>query len=239
MQEDDESVMQEAQAMLRQLVELRLQIGAAQFRATASQMGMPQEVLDIVEQAAAQVEGAPQPAPSPLSGLVSASGQPLSSGQGSSGLIMPDGTMYQSQPAAQSADGFNGGGGEDIGSLLDQDDQATQAQQMFQELLGVRLVIGRQNFSTLAERMDMSSDASDAIEATANDIEQQIEERYPNQEEANTVRLLNARMMMGEDRFAELADQVGMPQDMRDGLEDIARQIETQQGEDDEPELQA
>lgn len=238
MQEDDESVMQEAQAMLRQLVELRLQIGAAQFRATASQMGMPQEVLDIVEQAAAQVEGTPQQqAASPLSGLVSASGQPLSS-QGSSGLIMPDGTMYQPQAADQSADGFNGGG-EDIGSLLDQDDQATQAQQMFQELLGVRLVIGQQNFGTLAERMDMSQDAVDAIEATATDIEQQIEERYPNQDEANTVRLLNARMMMGEDRFAELADQVGMPQDMRDGLEDIARQIEAQQGEDDELELQA
>ena len=236
MQEDEESVMQEAQAMLRQLVELRLQIGAAQFRATASQMGMPQEVLDIVEQAAAQVEGAQQPAPSPLSGLVSASGQPLG-GQGNSGLVMPDGTMYQSPAADQSADGY--GAADDIGSLLDQDDQATQAQQMFQELLGVRLVIGQQNFSTLAERMDMSSDASDAIEATATDIEQQIGERYPNEDEANTVRLLNARMMMGEDRFAELADQVGMPQDMRDGLEDIARQIETQQGEDDEPELQA
>ena len=236
MQEDDESVMQEAQAMLRQLVELRLQIGATQFRATASQMGMPQEVLDIVEQAAAQVEGSQQQATSPLSGLVSASGQPLS-GQGGGGLIMPDGTMYQPQAADQSPDGYNGA--EDIGGLIDADDQATQAQQMFQELLGVRLVIGQQNFATLAERMDMSADASDAIEATATDIEQQIEERYPNSDEANTVRLLNARMMMGEDRFSELADQVGMPQEMRDGLEDIARQIETQQGEDDDPELQA
>jgi hypothetical protein len=236
MQEDDDAVMQEAQAMLRQLVELRLQIGATQFRATATQMGMPQEVLDIVEQAAAQVEGA-QPAPSPLSGLVSASGQPLGS-QGNSGLIMPDGTTYQPQAADQSADGFSGGE-PDISSLLDEDDQASQAQQMFQELLGVRLVIGQQNFATLTERMDMSSDASDAIEATAVDIEQQIDERYPNQDEANTVRLLNARMMMGEDRFGELADQVGMPQEMRDGLEDIARQIESQQGEDDEPDLQA
>src|SRR5689334_171878 len=138
MQQDDDAVMQEAQAMLRQLVELRMQIGATQFRATAAQMGMPQEVLDIVEQAATQIEteqgGAP--APSPLSGLVSASGQPLST-QGGPSLFMPDGTPVRPQVTDQ---GLNGAGEdeEDLTTLLDVDDQAAQAQQMFQELLGVR-----------------------------------------------------------------------------------------------------
>ena len=67
----------------------------------------------------------------------------------------------------------------------------------------------------------------------AGEIDQQIADRYPDEDEGNTVRLLNARMMMGEERFSELADQVGMPQEMRDGLEDMAQQIEAQQGDDD------
>ena len=108
---------------------------------------------------------------------------------------------------------------------------------MFQELLGVRLVIGDENFNSLAERMGMSSEASDAISQAAGEIDQQIADRYPDEDEGNTVRLLNARMMMGEERFSELAEQVGMPQEMRDGLEDLAAQIEAQQ--EDEPDLQA
>jgi hypothetical protein len=249
MQDDDDSMMQEAQEMLRQLVQVRLQAGPQQFKTVASQLGLPQEVLDIVEQAAAQVESAEEAPASPLSGLVSASGQPLSSASKSSGLIMPDGSVYQ--PATPSTDSANGGNGavaadgaeEDVEDLLEADDQVAQAQAMFQELLGVRLVIGQDNFKTLADRMGMTDDASGAIQQAAGDIEQQIDERYPNEDEANTVRLLNARMMMGEERFSDLADQVGMPQEMRDGLEDIAGQIEAAQGgdedEDAEPDLQA
>src|SRR5689334_22312103 len=127
---------------------------------------------------------------------------------------MPDGSVYQ--PATPSTDSANGGNGavaadgaeEDVEDLLEADDQVAQAQAMFQELLGVRLVIGQDNFKTLADRMGMTDDASGAIQQAAGDIEQQIDERYPNEDEANTVRLLNARMMMGEERFSDLADQV-------------------------------
>jgi hypothetical protein len=251
--QDDDAMMQEAQEMLRQLVQVRLQAGPEQFKTVASQLGLPPEVLEIVEQAAAQVEGPPQAPASPLSNLVSASGQPLSTAGQSSGLLMPDGSVYR--PAAPSADSGGGNGAlaadqsvsaddeDEVAGLLDEDDQVEQAQAMFQELLGVRLVIGQDNFLTLVERMGMSADASSAIQQAAADIEQQIEERYPNEDEGNTVRLLNARMMMGEERFSDLAEQVGMPQEMRDSLEDIAGQIESAAGgdeeDDEEPELQA
>ena len=55
--QEDENVMQEAQEMLRQLVQLRVQMGPEQFTAIAARLGLPQEVLDIVEEAAGQVEG--------------------------------------------------------------------------------------------------------------------------------------------------------------------------------------
>jgi hypothetical protein len=242
MQEDD-AMLQEAQEMLRQLVELRLQVGAEQFGALAQRMNMPQEVLDIVEQAATQ-EGGDEAAPiqpSPLSGLVSSSGQPLASNR-PSGLVMPDGTPVRPQPESLSMNGTTAPEEDDIESLLEDDDQEAQAQQMFQELLGVRLVIGTANFVTLSERMGMGEEAAQAVEQTASGIEQEIEGRYTDEDEANTVRLLNARMMMGEERFADLAEQVGMPQEMRDGLEDLAHQIEAQQmGDEDEDdsELQA
>jgi hypothetical protein len=55
--QDDENVMQEAQEMLRQLVQLRVQMGAEQFSTIAERLGLPPEVLEIVEEAAGQVEG--------------------------------------------------------------------------------------------------------------------------------------------------------------------------------------
>jgi hypothetical protein len=235
MQEDD-NVMQEAQEMLRQLVQLRVQMGPEQFTTIAERLGLPQEVLDIVEEAAGQAEEGAGPAPiqpRPLDSLVTASGQPVRSSGGGSGLVMADGTPYRPQASSQS---LNGAGElddeDDTEELLSLEDQESQAQQMFQELLGVRLVIGEENFTALAERMGMSPEASEAITQAAGEIDQQIIDRYPDEDEGNTVRLLNARMMMGEERFSELADQVGMPQEMRDGLEDLAAQIEAQQGDD-------
>ncbi len=238
--QEDENVMQEAQEMLRQLVQLRVQMGPEQFTTIAERLGLPQEVLDIVEEAAGQAEGGTGPTPiqpRPLDSLVTASGQPVRSSGGGSGLVMADGTPYRPQASSQS---LNGAGElddeDDTEDLLSLEDQESQAQQMFQELLGVRLVIGEENFTALAERMGMSPEASEAISQAAGEIDQQIIDRYPDEDEGNTVRLLNARMMMGEERFSELADQVGMPQEMRDGLEDLAAQIEAQQ--EDDPDLQ-
>src|SRR5437762_2832474 len=94
-QTPDPAMMEEAQQMLRQLVQVRLQAGAEQFSAVATQLGLPPEIIEIVEQAAAQVEGAdgttPPIQPRPLSGLVSSSGQPLDR-PAASGLVLPDGT---------------------------------------------------------------------------------------------------------------------------------------------------
>ena len=247
--QDDEAMLREAQAMLRRLVQQRLELGAEGFQAVADQMGLPPEVVNVVEQVAGQVNDVQNRPASPLSGLVSASGQPLSSTP--SGLLGPDGRPIRSSATGPgSGNGAVEGADADLESLLTEGDQEAQAQQMFQELLGVRLVIGEANFAVLTDRMGMDAEAAQAIAQTAGDIEQEIADRYPDENEANTIRLLNARMMMGEERFAELADQVGMPQDMRDGLEDLANQIEAQQGDEDdeddedddddgEPELQA
>jgi hypothetical protein len=239
--QDDENVMQEAQEMLRQLVQLRVQMGAEQFSTIAERLGLPPEVLEIVEEAAGQVEGdeaegGPTPIqPRPLDSLVRPGGQPVTGG--ATGLVLPDGTPYRPQAESQTLNGSGTLDEDDTEDLLSLEEQEAQAQQMFQELLGVRLVIGDENFNSLAERMGMSPEASDAISQAAGEIDQQIADRYPDEDEGNTVRLLNARMMMGEERFSELAEQVGMPQEMRDGLEDLAAQIEAQQG--DEPDLQA
>jgi hypothetical protein len=233
--QEDENVMQEAQEMLRQLVQLRVQMGPEQFTTIAERLGLPQEVLDIVEEAAGQAEGGTSPTPiqpRPLDSLVTSSGQPVRSSGGGSGLVMADGTPYRPQASSQSLNGAGEFDEDDTEDLLSLEDQESQAQQMFQELLGVRLVIGEENFTALAERMGMSPEASEAITQAAGEIDQQIIDRYPDEDEGNTVRLLNARMMMGEERFSELAEQVGMPQEMRDGLEDLAAQIEAQQGED-------
>lgn len=242
--QDDENVMQEAQEMLRQLVQLRVQMGADQFTTIAERLGLPPEVLEIVEEAAGQVEGdeagngGPTPIqPRPLDSLVTPGGQPVTGGP--SGLVLPDGTPYRPQAESQNLNGAGELDEDDTEDLLSLEEQEAQAQQMFQELLGVRLVIGDENFNSLAERMGMSAEASDAISQAAGEIDQQIADRYPDEGEGNTVRLLNARMMMGEERFSELAEQVGMPQEMRDGLEDLAAQIEAQQDDEDEPDLPA
>ena len=101
---------------------------------------------------------------------------------------------------------------------------------MFQELVGVRMIIGPENFTTLAEQMGMPAEASEMVETAAGQVEGEIASRYDDKDEAMTVRLVNARMMMGQDRFADFAGQVGMPAEVIDEVETIAGQIETSDG---------
>src|SRR5689334_20692715 len=136
--QDDENVMQEAQEMLRQLVQLRVQMGPEQFTTIAARLGLPQEVLDIVEEAAGQVEGGAEAAPiqpRPIDSLVRPDGQPVTSR--GSGLVMADGTPYRPQAESQSLNGAGTLEDEDeTEDLLSLEEQEAQAQQMFQELLG-------------------------------------------------------------------------------------------------------
>jgi hypothetical protein len=230
---------------LRQLVQLRVQLGPARFNSVARQMGMPAELLDHIEQTVAlrgdTEGGANGPA---ASGLVDASGRPISSGN-AGGLV--DATGRPLTPSAPSLDGLNG-------SVADEDEDADEeglegveldeesSRQLFQELVGVRMIIGPENFTNLAQQMGMPTEASEMVEVAAGQVEDEIASRYENQEEAMTVRLVNARMMMGQERFADFAGQVGMPAEVIDEVESIAGQIESGAGaadddaEDDEDE---
>ena len=225
---------------LRQLVQLRVQLGPARFNSVARQMGMPDELLDHIEQTVALMGdtegGANGPAPS---GLVDASGRPISSGN-AGGLV--DATGRPLTPSAPSLDGLNG-------SVADEDEDADEeglegveldeesSRQLFQELVGVRMIIGPENFTNLAQQMGMPTEASEMVEVAAGQVEEEIAGRYENQEEAMTVRLVNARMMMGQERFADFAGQVGMPAEVIDEVESIAGQIETgAESEDDDAE---
>src|SRR4051812_26991034 len=71
---------------LRQLVELRLQVGSGRFNALATQMGMQPELQDYVEQMASQVEAQQAPTAPASPGLLDLSGQPVRS-SGPSGLV--------------------------------------------------------------------------------------------------------------------------------------------------------
>lgn len=230
---------------LRQLVQLRVQLGPARFNSVARQMGMPDELLDHIEQTVALMGdtegGANGPAPS---GLVDASGRPISSGN-AGGLV--DATGRPLTPSAPSLDGLNGSA---AGEDEDADEEGLEgieldeesSRQLFQELVGVRMIIGPENFTNLAQQMGMPTEASEMVEVAAGQVEEEIAGRYENQEEAMTVRLVNARMMMGQERFADFAGQVGMPAEVIDEVESIAGQIESGAGaadddaEDDEDE---
>ena len=231
---------------MRQLVQLRVQLGPARFNSVARQMGMPAELLDHIEQTVTLMGGDEGVAPAPAtSGLVDASGRPL--GSAGSGLVDASGRPLT--PSAPSLDGLNGSVVEDE----DEDEEGVEgmegvaldeesSRQLFQELVGVRMIIGPENFTNLAEQMGMPNEASEMVEVAAGQVEDEIATRYENQEEAMTVRLVNARMMMGQERFADFAGQVGMPAEVIDEVESIAGQIESgtgdadEDGEDDEDE---
>jgi hypothetical protein len=217
---------------LRQLVQLRVQLGPARFNSVARQMGMPDELLDHIEQTVALMGDTEGGANGPAaSGLVDASGRPLSSGN-AGGLV--DATGRPLTPSAPSLDGLNGSvAGEDEDADADEeglegvDLDEESSRQLFQELVGVRMIIGPENFTNLAQQMGMPTEASEMVEVAAGQVEEEIAGRYENQEEAMTVRLVNARMMMGQERFADFAGQVGMPAEVIDEVESIAGQIET------------
>jgi hypothetical protein len=220
---------------MRQLVQLRVQLGPARFNSVARQMGMPDELLDHIEQTVTLMGGDEGGAPAPAaSGLVDASGRPLSSA--GSGLVDASGRPLT--PSAPSLDGLNGSVAEDEdedaegmeGVALDEE----SSRQLFQELVGVRMIIGPENFTNLAEQMGMPNEASEMVEVAAGQVEDEIATRYENQEEAMTVRLVNARMMMGQERFADFAGQVGMPAEVIEEVESIAGQIESGAGDADE-----
>jgi hypothetical protein len=209
---------------MRQLIQLRMQLGPDRFATVAGQMGMPQELIEHIESSVVEVSGAG--AGRPASGLLDASGRPL--GGAPSGLVDASGRPIGG--AAPSLDGLSAESSalveddeEDDGVELDED----SSRQMFQELVGVRMIIGPENFTTLAEQMGMPAEASEMVETAAGQVEGEIASRYDDKDEAMTVRLVNARMMMGQARFADFAGQVGMPAEVIDEVETIAGQIET------------
>jgi len=214
---------------LRQLIDMRMQLGKTRFDTIARQMGMPDELLDHIEQTVAETSGTARPS----SGLVDASGRPLSGG--APGLVDASGRPLGA-PSLDGSAALNGDeelSDEDLldGQEVELDEESSR--RLFQELVGVRMIIGPENFGTLATQMGMPNEASEMVETAANQVEDEITARYPDQDEAMTVRLVNARMMMGQERFADLAGQVGMPSEVVEQVEDIAGQIESEGGEDD------
>jgi len=217
---------------LRQLIEMRQQLGQNRFASIARQMGMPDELLDQIEQTVTEMDG---PGTAAASGLLDASGRPITSG--ASGLVDASGRPLGSTPSLDGRQTFDDEeelGDEDLldGQGAEMDEESSR--QLFQELVGVRMIIGPENFGSLAGQMGMPSEASEMVETAANQVEDEIASRYPDQDEAMTVRLVNARMMMGQERFADLAGQVGMPNEVVEQVEDIAGQIESEGGEDAE-----
>ncbi|HUS15468.1 MAG TPA: hypothetical protein VM536_10695 [Chloroflexia bacterium] len=211
---------------MQQLIQLRMQLGPDRFSTVASQMGMPAELLEHIEQSVAEV-GTVDATPQRGSGLLDASGRPLSGG--SSGLVDLSGRPISSSPPG--LDGISPLEGvddededEEDGDEIELDEETSR--QMFQELVGVRMIIGPENFTTLAEQMGMPAEASEMVELAAGQVESEIATRYDNQDEAMTVRLVNARMMMGQERFTDFAGQVGMPANVIEEVETIAGQIE-------------
>src|SRR5579859_7136538 len=97
---------------MRQLIQLRQQLGQARFSTVARQMGMPDELLDHIEQAVAAPGGAEEAAaPAAGSGLLDASGRPL--GGGPSGLVDVSGRPIQSAPSLDGARSLNGAAADD------------------------------------------------------------------------------------------------------------------------------
>ena len=213
---------------LRQLIQLRMQLGPARFATVAQQMGMPSELLDHIEESVTELSGE---GPRSSSGLVDTTGRPI--GSAPSGLVDASGRPLGAIVGTVGATGPDSAGEEsDLADLTDLDDEddveldEEASQRLFQELVGVRMIIGPDNFGTLAGQMGMPTEASEMVETAAGQVESEIGERYTDQDEAMTVRLVNARMMMGPERFADLAGQVGMPNEVVDQVEEIAGQIE-------------
>ncbi len=217
---------------MRQLIQLRMQLGQSRFDTVARQMGMPDELLEHIEQTVA-LSGESAVAAPAASGLLDASGRPIGGG---GGLVDISGRPL----GTPSLDGISANGtaaDDDEDEEVELDENASR--QMFQELVGVRMIVGPDNFTTLAEQMGMPHEASEMVELAAKQVEDEIGTRYENQEEAMTVRLVNARMMMGQERFSDFASQVGMPDDVVQEVETIAAQIEaTGDGDEDDDDLE-
>jgi len=225
---------------MRQLVQLRMQLGPARFATVARQMGMPAELMEHIEQSVTTISGE-EAVPSRPSGLLDASGQPIGS---TGGLVDASGRPLTSTPSLDGPGALNGSDSDleeelEDGEDIELDEEASR--QMFQELVGVRMIVGPENFGTLAGQMNMPAEAIEMVEAAAAQVETEITGRYDNQDEAMTVRLVNARMMMGPERFSDFAGQVGMPDEVIVEVESIAGQIEAngdveEDGEDEEAE---
>ncbi len=214
---------------MRQLIQLRMQLGQSRFDTVARQMGMPDELLAHIEQTVA-LSGEPAATAPAASGLLDAGGRPIGGGGG--GLVDISGRPLGTPSLdGLSANGAGTGAADDDDDEVELDEDASR--RMFQELVGVRMIIGPDNFTTLAEQMGMPSEASEMVELAAKQVEDEIGTRYESQEEAMTVRLVNARMMMGQERFTDFAGQVGMPDDVVQEVETIAAQIEAS-GDGDE-----
>src|SRR4051794_21289884 len=94
---------------LRQLVQLRMQLGPSRFQTVARQMGMPDELLDHIEQSVTSLGPSGEAAPAARSsGLLDASGRPIGGGGG--GLLDAGGRPIG---AAPSLDGRAAPAGED------------------------------------------------------------------------------------------------------------------------------
>ena len=215
---------------MQQLMQMRMQLGKARFASIAQQMGMPNELLAQIEETVGEAGGAGAPAGG--SGLLDASGRPIHSA--SSGLVDVSGRPLTA-PSLDGSTAANGAAAPaDDTDLLDEGEMDEEASRhLFQELVGVRMIIGPENFTTLASQMGMPAEASEMVETAAGQVEDEITARYTDKDEAMTVRLVNARMMMGQERFADLAGQVGMPSEVVDQVEEIAGQIETEGGDED------
>ena len=212
---------------MRQLIQLRMQLGQSRFDTVARQMGMPDELLVHIEQTVA-LSGEPAASAPAASGLLDASGRPIGGGGG--GLVDISGRPL-STPSQDSSSTNGAAANDDADDEIELDEDASR--RMFQELVGVRMIIGPDNFTTLAEQMGMPSEAGAMVEVAAKQVEDEIGTRYEDQEEAMTVRLVNARMMMGQERFSDFAGQVGMPDDVVQEVETIAAQIEAAGDGDD------
>src|SRR5207249_2648738 len=122
---------------LQQLVEMRQRLGQERFASLARQMGMPDELLDHIEQTVAETEG-PRPG---ASGLLDASGQPIS--RASTGLVDASGRPITSAPSpdgragADEADEF---GDENLLEAGEGDLDEESSRRLFQELVGVRMI---------------------------------------------------------------------------------------------------
>jgi hypothetical protein len=89
--------------------------------------------------------------------------------------------------------------------------EPTEELEMLQDLVGVRMIAGPGNFARLREQLDLPATVVVRVERACMEIEAEIATRYPDPHEALTIRMVNARLLMGADRFTTFAAQVGFP----------------------------